>query len=541
MLSDFGIAKIISYEEDNTLTGTGIGVGTAEYMAPEQWKGKAVPQSDIYSLGVMFYELVTGRKPFTGDTPVDIQIRHITEPVPSPKHYVRDLPAEVERVLSRAMAKKPEDRYASMEIFANELEKIGNEKPKEPTKPKIPASPQSSRPAPIEKTGSKPVDVPKLLKEPSKAKVAVAITVDNQQAAALPASLHLKKYLLPAFAGIVLVILGIVGAPLVRTWGMVSAPVSATTASPVAIAPTNITSPQPFRTATATITPTVTRTHTPAPTATATTDPTPTMGIGSTLISPVDRVVMMYVPAGNFLMGSNLEKDPSADMDELPQHTIYLDSFWIDQTEVTNAMYTICVEAQGCPDLGSAVSKDPTKQKYPAVIAQWDYARKYCQWAGKRLPSEAEWEKAARGTDGRIYPWGNTLAESAGGDSYFGIREVGSWSFDVSPYGVWEMASNIAEWVSDYYSADYYKTSPETNPLGPDAGTQHVMRGGSTVPQTRMLRTTYRHRVQAFEYISSSSCTMYDTDNGGKICVPLHDQKFMKPVEVGVRCVMSAD
>jgi len=122
MLTDFGIAKILESEETATLTGTGIGVGTPEYMAPEQWTGQAGPQSDIYSLGVVFYELVTGRKPYVADTPAAILLKQANEPLPLPRQFAPGLPEAVERVLFKALAKKPEDRYASMDAFAAALE-----------------------------------------------------------------------------------------------------------------------------------------------------------------------------------------------------------------------------------------------------------------------------------------------------------------------------------------------------------------------------------------------------------------------------------
>lgn len=122
MLTDFGIAKILEEAEGQTLTGTGVGIGTPEYMAPEQWTGTAGPQADIYSLGVVFYELVTGRKPYTADTPAAVLLKQSSEPLPRPRQFVRDLPEVVEQVLFKALAKTPEARYPSMDLFAQALE-----------------------------------------------------------------------------------------------------------------------------------------------------------------------------------------------------------------------------------------------------------------------------------------------------------------------------------------------------------------------------------------------------------------------------------
>ncbi len=123
MLTDFGIAKILESEETAGLTGTGTGLGTPEYMAPEQWTGQAGPLADLYSLGVVLYELVTGRKPYTADTPAAVMLKQANDPLPRPRQYVPDLPEEVEKVLFKALAKKPEDRYQSMSEFSDRINK----------------------------------------------------------------------------------------------------------------------------------------------------------------------------------------------------------------------------------------------------------------------------------------------------------------------------------------------------------------------------------------------------------------------------------
>jgi serine/threonine protein kinase len=125
MLSDFGIAKLLEGEQTTELTGTGVGIGTPEYMAPEQGTGEKVDErADIYSLGVVFYELITGRKPFRADTPMAVVIKHITEPLPRPDSFVQGLPDEVNQIVFKAMAKRPEDRYQTMEQFAQALERL---------------------------------------------------------------------------------------------------------------------------------------------------------------------------------------------------------------------------------------------------------------------------------------------------------------------------------------------------------------------------------------------------------------------------------
>jgi formylglycine-generating enzyme required for sulfatase activity len=282
----------------------------------------------------------------------------------------------------------------------------------------------------------------------------------------------------------------------------------------------------------------------------------------ATQTSSKDGMIMVNIPAGEFTMGSN-----DGTSDEKPAHTVYLDAFWIDKTEVTTAMYINCVNAQGCnypnyPDrsnfsgnwgflLKSGTGTDywnsPDLDNYPMITVTWDEANAYCEWAGRRLPTEAEWEKAARWTDARIYPWGNTPPTSVsrafkdgsvvtevtengnkwpiknpiinvqflGGvpeivsfpKSYLDSlelnynqtidhpREVGYYEEGASPYGVLDMAGNVWDYVSDFYDKAYYINSPKDNPTGPASGNFHVVRGGSwnslNVPNSD-VRTTSR-------------------------------------------------
>jgi serine/threonine-protein kinase len=194
-----------------------------------------------------------------------------------------------------------------------------------------------------------------------------------------------------------------------------------------------------------------------------------------TFVSFVDGMVLVFVPAGEFIMGSN-----AYDIDEQPERTEYVDTFWIDKTEVTQAMYAKCT-APGCKKSACVYAGD----NYPVVCVTWKDANAYCEWAGRRLPTEAEWEKAARGTDGRIYPWGNEPATCdyavmddllgrgngcGGGNSAW---EVGSKPEGISPYGALDMAGNVAEWVADW---DPYAFN----------GAGYVLRGGGylSIPDT---------------------------------------------------------
>jgi len=228
-------------------------------------------------------------------------------------------------------------------------------------------------------------------------------------------------------------------------------------------------------------------TPTPAPTITPiavlpTDTPIPALNVGSTMISDKDGMEMVFVPAGEFIMGGADPNEPIA----YPRHAVYLDAFWIDRMEVTNAQYLRCVQANVCEPTIDPSFEDLTKADHPVIEVTWYDAQNYCEWVDRRLPTEAEWEKAARGVDERIYPWGNdppdcTKAQFENCGS--GTAPVGSKPRGASPYGVLDMAGNVAEWVADWYGLNYYSESPYRNPQGPSSGDSRVMNG-----DTRLLR-----------------------------------------------------
>jgi formylglycine-generating enzyme required for sulfatase activity len=203
---------------------------------------------------------------------------------------------------------------------------------------------------------------------------------------------------------------------------------------------------------------------------------------------------MVCVPAGEFLMGST-DDDPYAEDDEKPQHAVYLDAFWIDKYEVTNAQYRACVKAGACEEPRPCDIDDYNAPEQPVVCVSWDDAQDYAAWAGGRLPTEAEWEKAARGTDGRIYPWGNSPPDcnkANYGDCAGKTLPVGSHPDGASPYGALDMAGNVWEWVADWYDPDYYSQSPGRSPQGPESGDFRVLRGGAFRNDLRGVRCAVR-------------------------------------------------
>lgn len=209
---------------------------------------------------------------------------------------------------------------------------------------------------------------------------------------------------------------------------------------------------------------------------------------------------MVTIPAGPFLRGTTI-----GGFDEQPQRTIYLDTFSIDRYEVTNYQYQEFAQATGHRKAGppSRYAKSIRRMRgtnQPIVYVSWEDALEYCRWKGKRLPTEAEWEKAMRGADGRLWPWGNEERPNGANwarvqDGYDVTARVGTFKTDESPYGVMDGAGNVMEWVEDWYQEAYYKESPEKNPPSPEYGTYRVMRGGGYTTTGTDFRITSRSKM----------------------------------------------
>jgi formylglycine-generating enzyme required for sulfatase activity len=258
-----------------------------------------------------------------------------------------------------------------------------------------------------------------------------------------------------------------------------------------------------------------------------------------TEITDAKGVVMRLVSEGDFIMGYD-----SGESEEVPVHTVYLDAYYMDKYEVTNLSYKLCVIAGICKPPVSSSSythssyyDDLKYDEYPVIITDWNMAKMYCGWREARLPTEAEWEKAARGTQGYLYPWGSTFEEAKLGtfanscdlncpfawktkyvdDGYADTSPVGSYPAGVSPYGVWDLAGNLMEWVADWYNPNYYVNSPSIDPQGPSNGEEHVLRGGSWA------------ETDAYEYAIRSSARM-----------AMSRKPPAANFSIGFRCVRSA-
>ncbi len=206
----------------------------------------------------------------------------------------------------------------------------------------------------------------------------------------------------------------------------------------------------------------------------------------------VDGGELTYIPASQFTMGNG---DFNA-----PVHTVALDPYWIYATKVTNRMYAQCVALGVCAppaqELGGPVFNNPEYANHPVVGVTWEQAQAYCAWAGGTLPTEAQWEKAARGENGATYPWGEEKPACDILNYAFcngRVSEVAAFKDGVSPYGAYDMAGNVFEWVADWYSESYYKESPSANPTGPATGEYRVIRGSSFESYPDQIASAIRH------------------------------------------------
>ena len=580
MISDFGIAKTIG-EDLTKLTATGVGIGTPAYMAPEQGMGKETDhRADIYSLGIVFYEMITGRTPYEADTPFAVIMKHINDPLPRPKEFIPDIPETVERILFKALAKDPEHRYQEMGEFAQALEDmarqkveqvpyiasdetllaISEQKEKEASKQfdKISDLMSEAEEALLQKNWEKALrkyrEVLKLQPDYVEAQIGFRLVLEEQELSRLygQALLHQeagrqeqalrslqqiqnknssyqdvperiqtiediiarqkgkppvdansikasgkreiklpksllrlpKKVLFSVSLGVLAILFILIG------WAINSLGMFV------------VDSPIP------TLTPT---------------EPGSKVEV-QTYIPPliVDEygVSMVLIPAGPFKMGSDSEtafqecQKTREDCeriwfpDEEPINLVILDNYYIDQFEVTNARYAECVNAGYCnmPSSSSSYSREKYFRNneyddYPVVNVSWFDAQDYCEWRGGYLPSEAKWEKAARGgLEGKLYPWGDEPPTCKIGSSngakfnddadchYTDTERVGLYG--ANEYGLYDVAGNVWEWVDEWY--DVYPGGDPTfsDSFGEEA---RVLRGGSWENDEDFLRVANRH------------------------------------------------
>lgn len=533
-LTDFGIARYASGGTTSTLGPA----GTPAYMSPEQIRGEPLtPAGDIYAIGLILFEMVVGRRPFRGDdsaqntpgmTPSErIRIAHLTQTPPDPCSLRADLPRALGQVILRALAKDPADRFASaMELYNAAAASAGF------NPAQVPDRVIETRPAQPELVRPEHSPLPELVRPeqstlPEPVKVRAAAGADAPGVPRPASWLKTKRHSLLSYLAIgglfgLLVVAGVgfLGLRWLINWrgslaaAATAAPPAATEAA--ALVEASATERPAVPAATLTVAspgePTATLMSNPTPAL----PPTMTVALDKPTSDKSSAVGMVEVPAGEFVMGS----DTSPWEFERPMHSVSLDAFLIEKTEVTNAMFAEFVNATGYvtqaekAGAGFVYAGDfqwvqganwrrpngpdsslAGRELFPVVQVSWTDAQAYCAWADRRLPTEAEWEKAARGSDGREYPWGNEISCSQANykDCVGDAVGVGSYPEGASPYGALDMAGNVWEWVADFYSATYYPISPLENPTGPNSETERVHRGGSWYDLPAHVRAAYRY------------------------------------------------
>ena len=440
---DFGIAKmVIEGNQDNSITRAGTIVGTVNYMSPEQCRGESAIdfRSDIYSLGVVAFEMMTGRLPFTAPTPTGLAVKHIVDPPPSMRSIVSEIPDSVDKAVLRALNKEPNDRYSSAGAFATELLNSAHSEG-------LYGGDEEFPPAAGISTGD--YNKPK-----TSAINSVNSTQINTQTEQSPSTTK-KPIWLYAVIGIVLLAV-LAGGGYVASKKM----------------------------------------------------------LGKTPAAPGSQIVdknfpdMVLLPGGWMKMGS----DEGVFDDERPVHDVYINDFYIDITPITNAQFekfvtetkyvTDAEKQQDEYDWRTYATSD--HRDHPVVNISWNDAQAYAKWAGKRLPTEAEWEYAARGgLTGEKYPWGK---DEPGKKANYGNAELASASltgeiplptksvknYPANGYGLYGMSGNVWQWCSDWYEKTYYFNSPEKNPPGPASGKTKVLRGGSWYTDLSKIRVSAR-------------------------------------------------
>jgi eukaryotic-like serine/threonine-protein kinase len=539
LLTDFGIARMT-----DAATSTMVGFGTPAYMAPELVRGMdPTAQSDVYSLGVVLYEMATGgERPFTGErsnttgmTSEKIRWEHMNLAPPPPSKFNPELSPPMEALILKSLSKNPAERFHSTLEFLNAFDRIlsgdkteigqpviaeadlaeaqmdsENEQEEEEMYQQTPHQPSSS---PRHNTSSNNKGIPGFL---------WAIIA------------FLGVGLLAGVIGLIIILnngnlfrgeSGSVDLALVlnqtETAIVAAAAQTQATAEPITIETVEVATEQPIE----------------EPTATITEDLGPTPDPGEESINQIDDAALVYIPGGTFPMG-NTDEDIEMILDQpwcgncqsdwfdntKPQRDVFVSPYWIYKTFVTNEQFSLFVSQTGhqseaeyngksiinygtvASELAGVTWDQPRglgsdltgKEDHPVVHVSWEDAQAYCEWAGGRLPTEAEWEKAARGTSGRRFPWGDKApATSLTSFNWkYGDKPVGSLPDGASPYGVLDMAGGVWDWTINWYE---HILDSNDNTTGPASGSYKTIRGGSfPAPEHDLLST--RRAVRHPEY-----------------------------------------
>jgi len=426
-ITDFGLARNLTENDGRSLTASDVVVGTPAYLSPEQVDSrlKRDERVDVYSLGVILYEMLTGKVPFSGSTSAEVLVKASRDPVEKPSQTLRpegmaDVDKTLEAVCLKALARRPQDRTRTAQAFADALTRW--------------LDPAARPPAVRKGFVGKALGLALLAAAGFGAAIAWnAFDWAKDTPGPSPA---------PALPGL---------APLGR----------------------NAHGCDEYR-------------------------------------NLKDGSIMVAIPEGEFWMGS-----ADGPEEERPRRRVYVDGFLLDKTEVTVEQFRRFVEATGyiteAEEQGWAYVFGPAgldrqagahwKQPgflqtdaHPVTCVTWRDAVAYCNWAGKRLPTEAEWEKGARGTDGRAWPWGPFVEQDRAHvhKPAAATAPVGSFPRGASPYGILDMAGNVTEVCSDWFDSQHFKSAALRNPRGPAQGKERVLKGGAWVDEPSKTRSTRR-------------------------------------------------
>jgi len=507
-LTDFGLAQLASESSRSQLGGNH--PGTPLYMSPEQERTVAYlkPASDLYSAGCVLFELLTG-KPY----------KQVDDDPDALRRLRPDTPPALAHIIAHATTEDLKGRYRCATDFATELrawqreQQAAQEAAREATR----KAEQERQQREAEIAARRQREAEERARQQHEAETAAQRRRDAEvaarqkqeaeeelrQEAARKAALErrkrqrqvlqqLKTWAIWGGGALALLLVATAGGS--ALWRALKPIPTATATSQVVMALTRTPTQTPIATATATATTTATTAATAPATATPTEPTRVNASLGDTWTRPVDDMVMVYVPAGEFQMGST-----EGDSDEAPVHTVALDGFWIDRTEVTNAQYGKCVMADKCDPSDYSGDSLFNGDDQPVVGVSWHDAVAYCEWAGGRLPTEAEWEYAARGPEGLTYPWGNewdctrgNFDTDCGSDTYDYTAPVGSFPAGASWADALDLSGNVWEWVADWYGS--YPSGRQVNPTGPQSGGYRVLRGGSWNNNENITRGANRDR-----------------------------------------------
>ena len=470
MLVDFGIAKLYDAHRKTTLGARAV---TPGFSPQEQYgSGLTDARSDVYALGATLYTLLTGQEPVES-------VQRTSTPLVPPRALNPQVSPGMESVILKAMEPAPAQRFQNMSEFKNALGGV---------------------------TATVSVANPAMLEAYTDAAPVIPQPVGQPASKSFPWKL--------ALGGLAVLVLGVIlvgGVALMASsprqtaqpHDIKSAAITRLSETPVSPLLTTNTLVPPTETRLGNFTPTLPPIPTlkpisiPAPER-PTDTPIPDLRPELAMVSDKDGMQLLFVTAGEFLMGTLPEDPQASDDSEKPQHTVYLDAFFIDETEVSNAMYAICVKAGECqPPSQTSYFSDPTVANHPVFWVSWSDAKDYCAWAGRQLPTEAQWEKAARGAEGHTYSWGEGIDRSLAnyGGTVNRTTPVDSYPSGASPFGALNMAGNVWEWVADWFDPKYYSYSPASNPTGPDRGDHRVKRGGAWYSDAQSVRAANRDHI----------------------------------------------